>query len=71
MSSRCFPLGSVTPQAPSNASALDEFLLVYLDDLLVYSKSEAEHATHLHWVLQRLREHKLFAKCKKCFFGQA
>jgi hypothetical protein len=38
---------------------LDKFVVVFIDDILVYSKSEEEHASHLHVVLQRLREHRL------------
>ena len=44
------------------------FVLVYLDDILVFSKSAEEHAEHLKQVLARLREHKLYAKMAKCFF---
>ena len=51
-------------------SALDDFLLVYLDDLLVFSKDMDQHCDHLRWVFTQLREHKLFAKKKKCFFGK-
>jgi hypothetical protein len=40
---------------------LDKFVGVFIDDILIYSKSEAEHAKHLHIVLQRLRDHKLYA----------
>jgi hypothetical protein len=40
---------------------LDEFVVVFIDDIPIYSKSEAEHAKHLRIVLQRLREHKLYA----------
>ena len=43
-------------------------VLVYLDDILVFSKSAEEHAEHLKQVLARLREHKLYAKMSKCFF---
>jgi hypothetical protein len=46
---------------------LDKFVVVFIDDILVYSKNEAEHAKHLHTVLQRLREH-LYAKSSKCDF---
>ena len=35
----------------------DKFVVVFLDDILIYSKSEAEHVAHLHVVLQRLRDH--------------
>ncbi|XP_020266818.1 uncharacterized protein LOC109842338 [Asparagus officinalis] len=41
---------------------LDKFVEAFIDDILVYSKSEAEHAKHLRYVLQTLREHRLFAK---------
>jgi hypothetical protein len=47
---------------------LDKFVLVFIDDILVYSKNEEEHAGHLHVVLQRLREHHLYAKLSKCDF---
>ncbi|KAG1262306.1 hypothetical protein G6F66_014312 [Rhizopus arrhizus] len=49
---------------------LDKFVLVYLDDILVYSKSEEEHLEHLRLVLHKLRENKLFANPKKCIFNQ-
>lgn len=48
---------------------LDRFVTVYLDDILVFSRTEDEHEEHLRWVLGRLREHKLFAKKSKCSFG--
>ena len=41
---------------------LDKFIVVYIDDILVYSKSEEEHVEHLRLVLSKLREHKLYAK---------
>ncbi|WVZ75902.1 hypothetical protein U9M48_023921 [Paspalum notatum var. saurae] len=47
---------------------LDKFIVVFIDDILIYSKSEEEHEVHLRLVLQRLREHKLYAKLKKCEF---
>jgi hypothetical protein len=47
---------------------LDDFVIVFLDDILVYSKNVAEHLKHLKTVLQTLREHKLYAKLSKCEF---
>ncbi|WVZ76121.1 hypothetical protein U9M48_024120 [Paspalum notatum var. saurae] len=47
---------------------LDKFVVVFIDDILVYSKTEAEHEEHLRLVLQKLREHKLYAKFSKCDF---
>jgi hypothetical protein len=41
---------------------LDKFVVVFIDDLLIYSKSENDHAKHLRVVLQHLRDHKLYAK---------
>jgi hypothetical protein len=49
-------------------SELDKFVVVFIDDILVYSKNEEEHVGHLHAVLQRLREHHLYAKLSKCDF---
>jgi hypothetical protein len=47
---------------------LDKFFMVFIDDILVYSRSEEEHEKHLHLVLQKLREHRLYAKLSKCEF---
>jgi hypothetical protein len=47
---------------------LDKFVVVFIDDILVYSKDEDEHTEHLHIVLQRLRDHHLYAKLSKCDF---
>src|SRR6185295_3275047 len=49
-------------------SELDKFVVIFIDDILIYSKNEEEHAEHLRIVLQRLREHKLYAKFSKCDF---
>jgi hypothetical protein len=47
---------------------LDKFVVVFIDDILIYSKNGEEHAEHLRVVLQRLRDHKLYAKFSKCEF---
>jgi hypothetical protein len=47
---------------------LDKFELVFIDDILIYSKNEREHVEHLRIVLQSLRDHKLYAKFSKCEF---
>jgi hypothetical protein len=47
---------------------LDKFVVVFIDDILIYSKNEKEHAKHLRIVLQHLRDHKLYAKFSKCEF---
>jgi hypothetical protein len=47
---------------------LDKFVVVFIDDVLVYSRNEEEHMEHLHLVLQKLREHQLYPKLSKCEF---
>ena len=47
---------------------LDDFVVVFLDDILIYSRNEKEHAEHVKKVLLKLREHKLFAKASKSDF---
>jgi hypothetical protein len=47
---------------------LDKFVVVFIDDILIYSQNEEEHEEHLKMVLQRLREHQLYAKLSKCEF---
>ncbi|KAA0054781.1 ty3-gypsy retrotransposon protein [Cucumis melo var. makuwa] len=47
---------------------LDTFMVVFIDDILIYSKTEAEHEEHLRMVLQTLRDNKLYAKFSKCEF---
>jgi hypothetical protein len=47
---------------------LDKFVVVYIDDILIYSKTEEEHAEHLRLALTKLREHRLYAKFSKCEF---
>jgi transposase InsO family protein len=50
------------------AGYLDEFCVVYLDDILIYSKTTEEHARHLRLVMERLRQYALYANRKKCSF---
>nr|KYP30913.1 Retrovirus-related Pol polyprotein from transposon 17.6 [Cajanus cajan] len=47
---------------------LDKFVVVFIDDILVYSKTKKEHKEHLKVVLQNLRERQLYAKLSKCDF---
>ena len=47
---------------------LDKFVVVFVNDILVYSKSKKEHAEHLRIMLNTLAAHKLYAKFKKCDF---
>ena len=47
---------------------INKFVVVYLDDILVFSRSESEHTQHVRTVLQRLLENKLFVKAEKCEF---
>jgi hypothetical protein len=47
---------------------LDKFIMVFIEDILVYSKNEEEHEQHLRIILQRLRDHQLYAKFSKCAF---
>jgi hypothetical protein len=47
---------------------LDKFVMVFIDDILVYSKNKKENEQHLHIVLQRLRDHQLYTKYNNCDF---
>jgi hypothetical protein len=47
---------------------LDRFVVVFIDDILIYSKSESDHEEHLTLVLQKRRDNQLYAKYSKCEF---
>jgi hypothetical protein len=47
---------------------LDKFVVVFIGDILLFSKTEEEHDTHLRLVLEKLRAHQLYAKFSKCEF---
>ena len=49
---------------------IDQFVMAYLDDILIFSNTLEEHVKHLRLVLAKLREHKLFAKSSKCEFAK-
>jgi hypothetical protein len=49
---------------------LDDFVVCYLDDILVFSKNEKEHINHVRLVLEKLRIIGLYAKLEKCVFHQ-
>jgi hypothetical protein len=50
-------------------TAIDNFVVVYLDDILVFSKNQADHPDHVKFVLKKLRENKLYVKLEKCIFS--
>ena len=50
---------------------LDQFVVIFIDDILIYSKSQEDHEKHLRIVLQTLRDKQLYAKLKKCEFWLA
>src|SRR4051812_27781522 len=47
---------------------LDKFVVVFIDDILVYLMNEEEHKEHLRLALEKLKEHQLYAKFSKCEF---
>jgi len=50
---------------------MDEFVVVYLDDILIFSKNQEDHDKHVRLVLATLREHGLYAKLEKCEFDKS
>ena len=50
---------------------IGKFVLVYLDDIVIFSKNAEEHVEHVRIVLEVLRKHKLYAKLAKCSFMQS
>jgi hypothetical protein len=47
---------------------LDRFIVVFIDNILIYSKDDSDHEEHLRMVLQKLRDNQLYAKFSKCEF---
>jgi hypothetical protein len=47
---------------------LDRFVVVFINDILIYSKNDSDHEEHLRMVLQKLRDNQLYAKYSKCEF---
>jgi hypothetical protein len=50
---------------------LDDFVMVYFDYFLIFSRTEEDHFRHVKSILERLRQHKLFAKLPNCEFNRA
>ena len=65
------PAYFVDPMNRVFQDVLNKFLLVFIDDILVYSKSEEEHREHLRIVLETLRKHVLKARFSKCHFWKS
>ena len=55
----------------SGPPMLGRFVLVYCEDILIFSKTHKEHLAHVRMVLETLRHHKLYAKASKCQFGRS
>jgi hypothetical protein len=49
---------------------INKFVIVYLDDICIFFETPKQHIEHLQLVLQKLREHQLFIKMPKCFWGR-
>jgi hypothetical protein len=62
--------GQPSPDGP-RSPMLGKFVQVYMDDILIFSRTEAEHLIHVRMVLETLRHHQLYAKASKCQFGRS
>lgn len=69
MSSIFAPAAYTADGLPHVHAAFRSFVLVYIDDILIYSKTASEHLAHLRAVFDTLRQHTIFLKQKKCKFG--
>ena len=76
-STECYHLGSAMPQVPfrlfryyelCSAKYIGQFVLVYMEDIVICSSSAEEHVLHVRLVLERFRQNQLFVKRKKCKF---
>ena len=57
-----------SPHEQSFMKYMDKFFVVFIDDILIYSKTPEEHVEHLRIVLEELRKHQLYTKFSKCEF---
>ncbi|GJS21935.1 putative reverse transcriptase domain-containing protein [Tanacetum coccineum] len=64
----CLPAIFMDFNNPRLLSVWDKFVIVFIDDILIYSKSEEEHEVHLKMILDLLKKEKLYAKFSKCEF---
>jgi hypothetical protein len=48
---------------------VDYFIIIYLNNILIYSKLREDHYTYIRIIIERLRKHKLYTKLSKCFFN--
>ena len=58
-------------RTPASAPMLYQLVQVYMDDILIFSRTREEHRRHVRMVLETLRHHQLYAKASKCEFGRS